>query len=503
MGIHNVEPTKIHFMTNKDMNATSNSNFETSENHILEDLIKEPQKLKMEKLEISNIQNFILNNIDELDFREEANLDDNEKSLTRKHYLVLVIQLLNIKIEELNLGLTQNSGKIYIYNGEYWQGIKDSECINFLGKVALKMGVDQFEAKFFKFKEDLFKQFQSESYLFKNNNTNGTLINFSNGTFEITRHSQFLREFRKEDFITYQLPFNYDVEAQSPLFNRFLNQILPDPELHSIISEYLGSIFIKNSVLKLEKALFFYGTGSNGKSVLFDIVKALIGNENFSSYSLDSLTKDKDSRAMISDKLLNYSSEMSSNIESDVFKKLVSGEPIDARRLYRSSFIMEDYAKLMFNTNELPADIEHNHAFFRRFLIIPFNIIIQEKDQDRELSQKIISSELPGIFNWVLKGLSRLLKNKTFTSSDIIDNQVDEFKRESNSVLSFIDEEGYSKSLTNDTSLSDIYYQYKIYCQANNNSPCSKRKFSKRFEDDGFNKKRNKEGMVFNAIKKV
>ena len=114
----------------------------------------------------------------------------------------------------------------------------------------------------------------------------------------------------------------------------------------------------------------------------------MIGNQNFSSYSLDSLTKDKDSRAMISDKLLNYWSEMSSNLESDIFKKLVSGEPIDARRLYRSSFIMEDYAKLMFNTNELPVHIEHNHAFFRRFLIVPFKVTIKEEIKTKNYLRK-------------------------------------------------------------------------------------------------------------------
>ncbi|MCH4821760.1 phage/plasmid primase, P4 family [Gramella lutea] len=470
---------------------------------LLEDLINEPEKLKKEKLEKSNVKLYILNNITEVDFRAEAGLEDNEKMLNRKHYIVLSIQLLKRKLIELNLGLLQKDGLVYLYNGEFWQGIKNHECANLLGKAALKMGVEYIEAKFFKFKEDLLKQFLSESHFEYGLKKDCTLINFKNGTFEITKDHQYLREFRKEDFLTYQLPFEYDENAEAPLFNSFINQVLPEIELRYTISEYLGSIFIKNNILKFEKALFLYGSGSNGKSVLFDIIKALIGNENFSSYSLDSLTKDKDSRAMISDKLLNYSSELSSNLESDFFKKLVSGEPVDARRLYCSSFMMEDYAKLMFNTNELPSNVEHNHGFFRRFMIIPFKVTIEEHQQDRQLSQKIIKSELPGIFNWVMDGLRRLLKNKAFTESEIIENQVDEFKRDSNSVLSFIDEEKYVKSMTDVTSLSDLYTNYKIYCSANNNSPCSKKKFSKRFEDDGFTKTRMKEGMFFNTIKEV
>ena len=164
---------------------------------------------------------------------------------------------------------------------------------------------------------------------------------------------------------------------------------------------------------------------------------------------------------------------------------------------------MEDYAKLMFNTNELPHKIEHNDGYFRRFLIIPFRVTIKEEEQDRNLAQKIIENELPGVFNWVLSGLHRLINNKNFTRSEIVENQVQSFQREGNSVLSFIDEEKYIKSISDVTSLNSLYINYKNYCVANNNSPCSKKLFSKRFEEDGFLKTRMKEGMVFNTVKKV
>lgn len=149
---------------------------------------------------------------------------------------------------------------------------------------------------------------------------------------------------------------------------------------------------------------------------------------------------------LLKDKLLNYASEMSAYLESNIFKKLVSREPIDARHLYKSSFIMEDYARLMFNCNELPNDIEHTNAFFRLFLIIPFRVTIKEEDQDRQLSQKILKTELPGVFNWILGGMSRLLTNKAFTSSSIVENEVKMFRRESDSVLCYIDENNYVKS---------------------------------------------------------
>lgn len=469
----------------------------------IDDLVNETENLLKSKRDLPQILQHILKNIEEKDFREEADFTDEDKTLQRKHYLVLVIQFLIEKTKDLNLDIIFKDGKVYMYNSEYWEILKEHEFNYFLGEIALKMGVDKFEAKFFKFKEDLYKQFISESnFKYVKPFNSATLINLRNGTFEISIDDQQLREFRKEDFLTYQLPFDYEKKAEPVLFKKFLNDVIPQQELQDILAEYIGSIFIKNEVLKFEKALFLYGTGSNGKSVVFDIISALLGNQNFSSYSLESLTKDKDSRAMIADKLLNYSSEMSANLESDIFKKLVSREPIDARLLYKSSFIMEDYARLMFNCNELPNDIEHTDAFFRRFLIIPFKITIKEKNQDRQLSQKILKNELPGVFNWMLEGMQRLLRNKSFTPSSIVEKEVKKFRRESDSVLCFIDENNYIKSTTDETPLKTIYEEYKMYCAQNSNRPCANRKFSERLRNEGFHIQRKNTGRVVWAIKK-
>lgn len=468
----------------------------------LDELIEESNKLNNKRLDISEILQHTLKNIEVKDFRKEADLTEEDKTLQRKHYLILVVQFLNEKAKELNLDIIFKDGKIYMYNSEYWEVVKENEFNFFLGEIALKMGVDKFDAKFFKFKEDLYKQFISESnFKYVKPDYQATLVNLKNGTFEISEGTPKLRSFQKEDFLTYQLPFSYDENAKPLQFLEFLNEVLPEKELQDILAEYIGSIFIRNEVLKFEKALFLYGTGSNGKSVVFDIISALLGQQNFSSYSLESLTKDKDSRAMISDKLLNYSSEMSTNLESDIFKKLVSREPIDARLLYKSSFIMEDYARLMFNCNELPNDIEHTNAFFRRFLIIPFRVTIKEEDQDRQLSQKILKSELPGVFNWMLEGMSRLLINKAFTPSTLVENEVRKFRRESDSVLCFIDENDYIKSVKDYTTLQVMYDEYKMYCIQNGNKPCANKKFSARLRNE-FEMIRKNFGHVVFTIKK-
>jgi putative DNA primase/helicase len=84
--------------------------------------------------------------------------------------------------------------------------------------------------------------------------------------------------------------------------------------------------------------------------------------------------------------------------------------------------------------NELPRDVEHNMAFFRRFLIMPFNETVPDGKEDPELAKKIIESELAGVFNWVLKGLRRLLARKKFTRCKLVEEALKSYQRESDSV---------------------------------------------------------------------
>lgn len=186
-----------------------------------------------------------------------------------------------------------------------------------------------------------------------------------------------------------------------------------------------------------------------------------------------------------------------------MLKSLASGESVGARLPYKEPFVMEDYAKLIFNTNNLPSDVELTAGFFRRFLIIPFRVEIPEVKQDKELARKIIENELSGIFNWVLKRLDRILTNKRFTLCDIIEEEFKVYMKESNSVHMFIDEEGYVPSKIQEISLKELYASYRGYCIENGYKPCCNRELSKRIQKLGFTRTRTKLGINNLAEKKL
>lgn len=168
------------------------------------------------------------------------------------------------------------------------------------------------------------------------------------------------------------------------MFDKYLLRVLPDSQSRDVLSEFLGWIFIRD--LKLEKALFLLGSGHNGKSVFFELINALLGSQNVSNLGLSDLSHPKN-RPELGLALLNFGSEISDRCKVDLFKKLTSGEPVPARKLYNDTYMMNDYARLAFAANVLPANTEHTIGFFRRFLIVPFTQTIGEDEKDPDLAR--------------------------------------------------------------------------------------------------------------------
>lgn len=403
-------------------------------------------------------------------------------------YIILVEEMLRIADElGLGIGIEENSLFPYFYNGYSWEMIPKPIAKEFIAEAATKGGFNYYDSRIRKNMEALYSQFSSLEILFPPKYDKDVVkINLANGTFVIRKDSQELVGFSKEDFFKYQLPFNFDEKATAPMFEAFLNEVLPEKESQMILAEYLGYVFTRT--LKLEKCLVLTGTGSNGKSVVFDIVSALLGEKNVCSYTLNNLCNDNGYfRAGLTNYLLNYSSEMGGKgCNPDTVKKLISNEPVDARSPYGAPFILRDYGKFIFNTNKLPVDVEFTNAYFRRFMFLSFDVTIPAEKQDESLAKKIIGEELSGVFNWVLDGLRRLLENRKFTESQKVKETMETFRKEIDSVAMFVEGHSYKPSATEFMLLKDLRRMYVDYCNENDYKAVGPKTFSSRIEALGF-----------------
>ena len=58
----------------------------------------------------------------------------------------------------------------------------------------------------------------------------------------------------------------------------------------------------------------------------------------------------------------------------------------------------------------------------------PLKIQIPKSEVDPKLAEKIVSTELPGIMNWVLEGRERLITQSGFTESSLCQKQLEEYR---------------------------------------------------------------------------
>jgi putative DNA primase/helicase len=405
--------------------------------------------------------------------------DGKQRKQSQSEALVVIVEFFKRWMDEEGFGARVLNGVPHLYSGTHWTLSEETALSALLGELALVLGYSAIESRFFLFREKLLKQFYSDfSGLVGNPPTSKVLINFSNGTLEIGGEREALRAFSKGDLLTYQLPFDYNEAAKRPLFDRYLARVLPDESSQKVLAEFFGWIFLKD--LKLEKVLLLYGDGHNGKSVIFDIVNQLLGESNITNLGLSSLSK-MENRFRLGSSLLNFGSEIKSNCDADLFKKMASCEPVEARRLYGDTYIMRDYARLAFNANILPKDTEQSGGFFRRFLIVPFTQTITADEKDPDLANKIIGSELPGVFNWVMDGLRRLQVARKFTECEAARLALDTYRKESDSVAMFLEDESFEKS-EGRIGKDDFFKCYRAYCQEAGHHSLTKVNFGKRLK---------------------
>ncbi|WDL99193.1 DNA primase family protein [Alicyclobacillus sp. ALC3] len=210
---------------------------------------------------------------------------------------------------------------------------------------------------------------------------------------------------------TVQLGFAYDADAQCPTFDKFLNDImLDDRELIMLVQEIMG--YLLTCDVRMQKAFFFYGEGSNGKSVLAEVIRHLCGLRNVSNTPLKRL-EGRFGMQNLPDKMVNISTENELNgreISTEAFKSIVGGDAVDIERKFMGSHSTKLFVRLVVLMNTLPHTRDLSHGYFRRIQFVPFRRTFRECEADKVLLEKLLT-ELPGILNFALEGLHRLATN--------------------------------------------------------------------------------------------
>jgi putative DNA primase/helicase len=235
-----------------------------------------------------------------------------------------------------------------------------------------------------------------------------------------------------------QLPVSYRRKATCPKIMKFLDEVLY-PEDVIVIQELFGYVLWKG--YPSAKAFMLIGEGSNGKSTLINLIKALLGNQNTSARGLQELEIDRFAKADFHSKLANLYADLPDVAlkSTGIFKMLTGGDLISAQRKFQNPFNFVNYAKLIFSANKVPEVHDDTEAFFRRWILITFPDKFEgEKANKNLLSELTTEQELSGLLNWAIEGLKRLQSNGwNFSNSRSTEEIREEYIRKSSPVDAF------------------------------------------------------------------
>jgi len=234
----------------------------------------------------------------------------------------------------------------------------------------------------------------------------------------------------------------YDPTATCPAFDHYLKTTF-DADIIPLLEEILGWDLIPTR--RFEQAVMLQGEGENGKSVFLDLVGYLLGEANISNVALQDLEENRFRAAELYGKLANVFADLDARglQSSSMFKTLTTGDYVTAERKHAQPFRFRSYAKLLFSANKIPASRDRTHAFYRRWLIIPFTRTFDgvgnNPQPDKGLRDKL-KGELSGILNRALRGLERLATNEAFTLPQSVIETKKVYIRSNDNVRVFVDE---------------------------------------------------------------
>lgn len=306
------------------------------------------------------------------------------------------------------------------------------------------------------------------------------LIAFKNGIYNLQQ--EILQPFTAEVVITNRIPWDYNPHAASSLLDQFLDQLAcQDGEIRSLLEECIGSCFYRDNKLCGGKAFILTGDKSNGKSTFFSLLHNLLGERNTSSLDLSELSA-KFQNAELFGKLANIGDDISDKfiVNPSVFKKLVTGEKFQVQHKGERPFEFNNYAKMLFSANTIPRMSDRTGAVLRRLIIVPFNAHFTPKQPgyDPNMATLLKAQEVMEYAILLgLKALRRVADHQAYTDSAKVDDELEEYHKDSNPVLLFFEEIEDDEVLNEP--VKDVFEKYYGFCVRNNLKAMSQIEFGR------------------------
>ena len=226
-------------------------------------------------------------------------------------------------------------------------------------------------------------------------------------------------------------------DAPAPeTFRRFLAEVLSADDA-PFLQEWVGAALF-GLAPRYETAVIFLGAGANGKSTLAGAIEGLFPAGSTRAVPPQRWSEDQH-LAQLAGATLNVVGEMpgADLVSTEIVKQVITGEPVQAKRVYREPFTFRPRAAHLFLANFLPAVRDLSPGFWRRFAVLHFAAHFPPERADVALPDKL-RAERPGIALWGIEGAQRLVRRGRLAVPPSSIRAVEEWRAHADAVACFL-----------------------------------------------------------------
>jgi putative DNA primase/helicase len=324
------------------------------------------------------------------------------------------------------------------------------------------------------------------------------LFNLPTGTIDLRTGA--VREHHRDDLITRVSGSDIGQQA-SPEWDSFLQRILPDEDVRAFVQRLFGQALLGRVTEHVMP--IFTGTGANGKGTLRDAILAAFGD-----YALE-----VDPRLLMESKHERHSTELMElrgrrlvfcsetekgrRFAEATMKRLVGGDPIQARRMHKDPITFLPSHTLVMLTNHLPTVSGDDPAVWRRLLVVPFEVVIPEAERDGTLPDKLRAAA-PAVLHWVHEGWLTY-QEIGLAPPGAVRARTEAYRADSDALGRFVDE----RCMVNPhmhVRARDLYSTYLSWCSGSGERHVSETELAKSLAARGFQKSRSRMGFTYQGL---
>jgi P4 family phage/plasmid primase-like protien len=250
-----------------------------------------------------------------------------------------------------------------------------------------RMGLNQIYTKLktTRFKDNVMKEcrelFFDEKFT-KKVDSNKDLIACNNGVMDLTTME--FRDGKPEDYLSFTTGIDYDENRKYyeypawPAVDRFIKQVLPDVEVREYFMKHLATNLIGGNTS--QKFHILTGSGSNGKSMIMNLMSAALG-DYACTVPISLFTQKRKGSGNAAPEVIRLKGrrfvtmqepDESIALNTGLMKEITSGEKMYARDLFKSGTEFEVQAKFHLACNDKPKINTTDGGTWRRLVVINF-----------------------------------------------------------------------------------------------------------------------------------